>query len=131
MFLWIHIIFYFISIKTQVDFDSVLNDTEHVRSVKVTNISPLDVYYTWSFTHHLISFEGKDEDEGMFWTFYKLDCHWAICMVLPSYSFLDLILSIVDQIQKVKFLSEILINYPPLFNCYFFKFNRYFNSSLS
>ena len=49
----------------QVDFDSVLNDTEHVRSVKVTNISPVDVYYTWSFTQHQISFEGKEEDEGM------------------------------------------------------------------
>ena len=42
-----------------------------MRSVKVTNISPLDVYYTWSFTHHQISFEGKDEDEGMSWTFLQ------------------------------------------------------------
>ena len=49
----------------QVDFGSVLNDTEHVKTVKVTNISPLDAYYTWSFTHHGICFEGKEDDEGI------------------------------------------------------------------
>lgn len=55
----------YIFFSSQVHFASVLNDTEHVQTVKVTNVSPLDVFYTWSFVQHDICFEGKDIDEGL------------------------------------------------------------------
>lgn len=32
--------------------------------VKVTNHSPMDVKYQWSFIDSAIQFENKDEDEG-------------------------------------------------------------------
>ena len=48
----------------QVHFEAVLNDTEHVHTVKVTNVSPVDVFYAWNFVRHDICFEGKDIDEG-------------------------------------------------------------------
>ena len=35
--------------------------------VKVTNHSPMDVKYQWSFIDSAIQFENKDEDEG--WSF--------------------------------------------------------------
>ena len=34
--------------------------------VKVTNHSPMDVKYQWSFIDSSIQFENKDEDEGLF-----------------------------------------------------------------
>ncbi|XP_057292027.1 hydrocephalus-inducing protein-like [Hydractinia symbiolongicarpus] len=49
----------------EINFESVLNDTEHIQTVKVTNNSPLEVFYSWSFVNHEISFEGKDVDEGL------------------------------------------------------------------
>ena len=33
--------------------------------VKVTNHSPMDVKYQWSFVDSAIQFENKEEDEGM------------------------------------------------------------------
>ena len=51
--------------ETEVQFESILNDTEQVKTVRVTNVSPIDVHYEWSFLKHEICFEGKEEDEGM------------------------------------------------------------------
>ena len=33
--------------------------------VRVTNHSPMDVKYQWSFIDSAIQFENKDEDEGL------------------------------------------------------------------
>ncbi|XP_065674973.1 hydrocephalus-inducing protein homolog isoform X5 [Hydra vulgaris] len=52
--------------KNKINFETVTNDTEHIQMVKVTNMSPLDVTYSWIFSHHDISFkkeEIKDKDE--------------------------------------------------------------------
>ena len=54
------------SCKFQVDFGCILNDTEVMQVVKVTNHSPMDVKYQWSFIDSAIQFENKDEDEGLF-----------------------------------------------------------------
>eukprot|EP00794_Sanderia_malayensis_P018879 gene18879-20779_t len=48
-----------------VDFGCVLNDTEHIKYVTVTNSSPLKVEFKWSFQENAINFEGKDDDEGL------------------------------------------------------------------
>lgn len=42
-----------------------MNDTEVTQVVKVTNHSPMDVKYQWSFVDSAIQFENKEEDEGM------------------------------------------------------------------
>lgn len=42
-----------------------MNDTEVTQVVKVTNPSPMDVKYQWSFVDSAIQFENKEEDEGM------------------------------------------------------------------
>ena len=49
----------------QVDFGCILNDTEVMEIVKVTNHSPMDVKYQWSFIDSAIQFENKEEDEGL------------------------------------------------------------------
>ena len=48
-----------------VTFDTVLNDTEHVHTVKVTNVSPLDVKYSWSLRGYSIDFDVNEVDEGL------------------------------------------------------------------
>ena len=40
--------------------------------VKVTNHSPMDVKYQWSFIDSAIQFENKDEDEGLFTSIGRL-----------------------------------------------------------
>ena len=50
---------------SQVDFGCILNDTEVTQVVKVTNHSPMDVKYQWSFIDSAIQFENKEEDEGL------------------------------------------------------------------
>ena len=60
------------SIKFQVDFGCILNDTEVMQVVKVTNHSPMDVKYQWSFIDSAIQFENKDEDEGLFTSIGRL-----------------------------------------------------------
>ena len=35
--------------KSEVDFGCILNDTEVTRYVNITNTSPMDVHYKWSF----------------------------------------------------------------------------------
>ncbi|XP_068693384.1 hydrocephalus-inducing protein homolog [Montipora foliosa] len=49
----------------KVDFGCILNDTEVMQAVKVTNHSPMDVKYQWSFIDSAIQFENKEEDEGI------------------------------------------------------------------
>lgn len=49
----------------QVDFGCVLNDTEHIRNVTVTNQSPLKVKFKWNFEENAINFDGKEDDEGL------------------------------------------------------------------
>lgn len=34
--------------------------------VSITNHSPIDVKYQWSFIDGTVAFENKDEDEGMY-----------------------------------------------------------------
>lgn len=53
-------------VDVQVDFGCILNDTEAMQVVKVTNESPMDVKYQWSFIDSAIQFENKEEDEGLF-----------------------------------------------------------------
>lgn len=53
------------SVKLQVNFGCILNDTEVMQVVKVTNHSPMDVKYQWSFIDSAIQFENKEEDEGL------------------------------------------------------------------
>lgn len=60
------------SCKFQVDFGCILNDTEVMQVVKVTNHSPMDVKYQWSFIDSAIQFENKDEDEGLFTSIGRL-----------------------------------------------------------
>lgn len=48
----------------QVDFGCLLNDTEVMQAVMITNHSPMDVKYQWSFIDSNIQFENKEEDEG-------------------------------------------------------------------
>ena len=40
--------------------------------VKVTNHSPMDVKYQWSFIDSAIQFENKDEDEGLYTSIGRL-----------------------------------------------------------
>ncbi|KAJ7360558.1 hypothetical protein OS493_015662 [Desmophyllum pertusum] len=49
----------------KVDFGCILNDTEVTQVVIVTNHSPMDVKYQWSFIDSAIQFENKEEDEGI------------------------------------------------------------------
>lgn len=51
-------------VQLQVDFGCILNDTEVTQVVIVTNHSPMDVKYQWSFIDSAIQFENKEEDEG-------------------------------------------------------------------
>lgn len=55
---------YFLILILQVDFGCILNDTEVTQVVTVTNHSPMDVKYKWSFIDSAIQFENKEEDEG-------------------------------------------------------------------
>lgn len=43
-----------------------------MQAVKVTNHSPMDVKYQWSFIDSAIQFENKDEDEGLFTSIGRL-----------------------------------------------------------
>ena len=43
----------------------MLNDTEHIKNVTVTNTSPLKVVFKWSFLENAINFESKEDDEGI------------------------------------------------------------------
>ena len=52
--------------QLQVDFGCILNDTEVTQVVTVTNHSPMDVKYQWSFIDCAIQFENKEEDEGLY-----------------------------------------------------------------
>ena len=53
-----------VCLTLQVDFGCILNDTEVTQVVMVTNHSPMDVKYTWSFIDSEIHFENKEVDEG-------------------------------------------------------------------
>ena len=50
----------------QVDFGCVLNDTEHIKNVTVTNQSPLKVEFKWNFEENAVNFDNKEDDEGLF-----------------------------------------------------------------
>ena len=67
------------SCKFQVDFGCILNDTEVMQVVKVTNHSPMDVKYQWSFIDSAIQFENKDEDEGLFTSIGRLRPGSLLC----------------------------------------------------
>ena len=47
--------------------------------VKVTNHSPMDVKYQWSFIDSAIQFENKDEDEGLFTSIGRLRPGSLLC----------------------------------------------------
>ena len=51
----------------QVDFGCILNDTETLRYVRVTNTSPLEVQYSWVFLHRPPVHRGDPDlqDEGV------------------------------------------------------------------
>ena len=52
---------------TQVDFGCILNDTETLRYVRMTNTSPLEVQYSWVFLHRPPVHRGDPDlqDEGV------------------------------------------------------------------
>lgn len=47
--------------------------------VKVTNHSPMDVKYQWSFIDSAIQFENKDEDEGLFYLYWPFETGSLFC----------------------------------------------------
>ena len=49
----------------QVNFGSVLNDTEKTCFVTVINTSPIDVHYSWAFLDQPPLERGEDPDEGV------------------------------------------------------------------
>lgn len=51
----------------QVDFGCILNDTEDIRMFKMTNMSPLEVHYSWSFLKRppVKRIDPVHDDEGV------------------------------------------------------------------
>ena len=57
----------FLSLSEQVDFGCILNDTETIRYVTMTNNSPLEVRYAWSFLRRppVQRVDPEQHDEGV------------------------------------------------------------------
>lgn len=73
-------------VDVQVDFGCILNDTEAMQVVKVTNESPMDVKYQWSFIDSAIQFENKEEDEGLFISKFILSYCFSLGALRPPLS---------------------------------------------